>query len=201
MKAFLAIVLLSLFLGSCASGVYSHYPKGKKYKKPKARINRTGFSKQHYSVNQLIVRKHIELQIGSDTLGLLPENCVPQRVDVLLSKRVTKPLGDGKPKDATQTNKKAKKAFISSIIALGSMVAGITLAPFFLGLMVLFAAIAFYYSYRALKEIKRTGEFGRTKAEFALYTSIPILILSIFGLIAFLMSNGTGIQIGSFILR
>lgn len=202
MKVLLVSVILFLLVSSCSTGLYSHYPKSKKINEKQVQLqSQPVFKKKYYSYNQLSLKENkigFELDSQFDVIvGRVP---LPTLYN---SHQVGKliPPGDGKPKDATHTNKKAKRAFVSSIIALGSLVAGITVAPFFLIIMVVFAAIAFYYSAKALKEIKRTGEYGKPKAEFALYSSISILVLSIVGLVAYLMSNGTGIQIGNFVLR
>lgn len=197
MRNFLAIVIVFFLVSSCTSTRYGRYPKAKRLNHTKS--VRKPISKKVFA-SEVTKYKIQSLPVELDnTIGLVnPSNPLEHNVQSVAK---AKPKGDDKPRDVTPTNKNAKRAFISSIIALGSLTAGIFIAPFFLLLMIAFAAIAFVYSIIALKQIKRTGEYGRTKAEFALYSSIPILVLSIFGLLAYLMSNGTGIQIGSFILR
>jgi len=187
---------------SCTSGVYQHYPKAKKQHTQKLnKKRRIVFEKRHYSLTSLSIKKYpIAIPPSGIYRKELEDNTLEKNCcEATVAKKTTIPPSDGRPKDLTQTNKKAKISFASSIIALGSLAAGIALAPILLLVMIPFAVLAFIYSIIALKQIKRTGEYGKTKAEFALYSSIFILVLSIAGILAYLSSNGTGFQIGSFV--
>jgi hypothetical protein len=197
MLRFVIILFLMLLLASCSLSKYGHYPKGEKNNEKKTVLKRKNivFNKQPYSIEPLKFAK-------SAFVVVVPKPYLEADISFKNTpKELLLPPGDGKPKDATKTNKKAKLAFTSSIVALGSLAAGIIISPIFLLVMLLFAVVAFIYSIIALKQIKRTGEYGRAKAEFALYSSIPILVLSIVGLLAYLMSNGTGLQIGNFVIN
>lgn len=190
-------------MASCSSGVYSHYPKAKKQKATTAaKKDDLGLKKIRFNQVLLSIQKRNVFTFSTHEIARISvDNTIIEKdlIGIKISEKEGIPPGDGKPRDVTQTNKKAKRAFVSSILALGSLAAGLIVSPIFLLVMLPFAVLAFIYSIIALKQIKRTGEYGRTKAEFALYSSIPILVLSIVGLLAYLMSNGTGFQVGSFV--
>lgn len=195
-------LLVVFCASSCSVGSYSHYPKAKKQKVKTATKKRvSGFEKIDFNQVSISIQKRNVFTFSTHEIArvAIENNIAEKELMGLKTSEKESPPGDGKPRDVTQTNKKAKRAFISSIIALGSLAAGLTVSPIFLLVMLPFAVLAFIYSIIALKQIKRTGEYGRTKAEFALYSSIPIIVLSIVGLLAYLMSNGTGFQVGGFV--
>jgi hypothetical protein len=195
----LVILFLLLFAG-CASGVYSHYPKVKHQAKSEG--HQPTQTKKQFLVIETLELKRVEKQ----TIAIIP----PTKADFILvnqpyttSKQITKPTqraaieGDGRPRDATHYNKNAKVAFAAAIGALAFLGGGLLIHPAFLIAMFLCTLLAFVKGIKAIRKIMKTGEYGRYKAEFALYVAIPLLFLSIVGLFAYLSANGTGLQIGN----
>lgn len=192
------IWVVIVLLSSCSTGVYSHYPKAKRgaitrkiatsaFKKQTLTTHSLGYSSQLKQTESF--SPHLNRHIAHPIVSKPTQT----------AKRQNAPLGD-KPRDATPTNKKAKKAFWSAAIALGSLAAGISLSPWFLLIMIPFAVLALINALKARKQIKQTGEYGWNKTVFALFVSIPILVLTIVGVLAYLLSNGTGVQVGNFLI-
>lgn len=194
------VILIIVLFASCSGGLYSHYPKVKHQVKersiPENRVEKVELSQEilpakGISTSSIVISSPSEIERKSfETSLLLPKqgNAPTHKIAV---------EGDGRPKDATHTNKNAKTAFIASIGALAFLGAGILIHPAFLIGMFLCTLVAFVKGIQAIRKIMKTGEYGRYKAEFALYVAIPLLFLSIVGIIVYLSSNGTGLQIGN----
>ena len=194
------IILIIVLFASCSGGLYSHYPKVKHQDKekniPENRAEKVELSKEilpakGISTSSITISSSIEIERKSFEESLI----LPKQISAPTHKTAIE--GDGRPKDATHTNKNAKIAFVSSIGALAFLGAGILIHPAFLIAMFLCTILAFVKGIQAIRKIMKTGEYGRYKAEFALYVAIPLLFLSIVGIIVYLSSNGTGLQIGN----
>ena len=191
-------LLFLLVFTSCAGGLYSRYPKAKRsaqksvlpHKEEKRQLTVTD-SLRHKTIPQVLVA--IDEPVKAEIQLLQPTKVntvtIPQNTPVI--------MGDGRPRDATHTNKDAKRAFIAAIGALGFFAGGLLVHPAFLIAMFLCALLALVKGIKAVRRIMKTGEYGRYKAEFALYVAIPLLFLTLVGLFAYLAANGTGLQIGN----
>ncbi len=194
------VILILVFFTSCSGGLYTHYPKVRQQAKEK-NLPEKQFDKitlkhetlptKRISIPSATVQSPIKIEIEQSQLPLIPQkqiNAPTQKTAI---------TGDGRPRDATHYNKNAKVAFVAAIGALTFFVAGLLIHPAFLIAMFLCTLLAFVKGIKAIRKIMKTGEHGRYKAEFALYVAIPLLFLSIVGIIAYLSANGTGLQIGN----
>jgi hypothetical protein len=195
-------LLILLLTASCSGSVYSHYPKVKSKQAGQETAKPVLLKKFESLASKTTV---LGLQLGSDSLfGLntfvgvvIPVKNKTSKVKKA-DKKETVITGNGRPDDVTPVNKKAKVAFWFSIAALGSLIAGLSISLVFIALMVLCAVFAFIYAIKALKRIKNTGEYGRPKAEFALFVSIPLLLFTLILIWAVLsLKSGGGIQFGT----
>ena len=194
------VILIIVLLTSCSGGLYSHYPKVKHQAKekdiPENRAEKIVLAQETLpakgiSAPTITIFSPTKIDIKSFETPLSS----PKQINAPTQKTAVE--GDGRPKDATHTNKNAKTAFIASIGALAFLGAGILIHPAFLIAMFLCTLVAFVKGIQAIRKIMKTGEYGRYKAEFALYVAIPLLFLSSVGIIVYLSSNGTGLQIGN----
>lgn len=199
-KKYLYISVIALALSSCTGGLYSHYPKVKRQQVTKPIAEKVEIGKSTLKAEQLN-SKGIIRQIAS-----LPE---PEKAVITLP---LKPLENQQVKNFHQqkvgendsatlptaevVNKNAKIAFWSSIGILGSIAAAGAFGGFFLFFAPLFALIAFIFAIIALRQIKRTGEYGKPKAEFALILSVPILLIALSVLIFLVAQGGLIFTIG-----
>lgn len=179
-------------VSSCAGGLYSHYPKVKKQVIVKGTAKEV--AERPILMAEQLKSKEITQQIIS-----LP---VPQKAEIIL---FSKSLQDQQVKNFIEqkvgekdntlsdtidaVNKNAKIAFWGAIATLGSGAAAMAFGEFFILLIPFFALLAFIFAIIALRQIKRTGEYGKPKAELALILSVPILIICIVVLFA-LYLNG-----------
>lgn len=70
------------------------------------------------------------------------------------------------------------------------------LVSFFALLIPFFTLLAFIFSIIALRQIKRTGEYGQPKADFALILSVPIILITLSVLIFLVAQGGLTFTIG-----
>lgn len=185
-----AIILL---LTSCTGGLYSHYPKVKHTPTPKQAI----LHKHTIRTTEAIGAKQITFQANTIDNSIK----YPLEGPVLLSpkKNTTTTAAPPKrtPADVTPTNGDAKFALVAAIGALGTFVLGIAINPILLIVSFVCALAALYFGRKALRQIRKTGEYGRRKAEFAVMVAIPILIFTLAILLAWVFWGSTGIQIGN----
>lgn len=194
------VILIIVLLASCSGGIYCHYPKVKHQAKEKNisenRAEKIVLSQEilpakGISAPTITISSPTKIDIKSFEIPL----SLPKQINAPTHKTAIE--GDGRPRDATHYNKNAKIAFVAAIGALAFLGAGLLIHPVFLIGMFLCTLLAFIKGIKAIRKIMKTGEYGRYKAEFALYVAIPLLFLSIVGIIVYLSANGTGLQIGN----
>ncbi len=199
-KMYLYISVITLLLASCTGGLYSHYPKVKKQQTTKEA------TKKEVEEKPIVIAEQLKSKEITQQIISLP---VPQKADIIL---FSKSLQDQQVKNFIEqkvgekdntlsdtidaVNKNAKIAFWSAIATLGSGAAAMAFGEFFILLIPFFALLAFIFAIIALRQIKRTGEYGKPKADFALILSVPIILITLSVLIFLVAQGGLTFTIG-----
>lgn len=182
----LAVLLL---FSSCSGSLYSHYPYVKQAKKParentrqRSRITRVpGSFLQHKLPEPAGMGLPVDTARAAIPPAIRPVKAIPA---------VYHP-GTVAPADSTLAaepgvNKKAKLAFWGSFVTIGSIALAF-ISPWLLIVTVLLNILMVIYAFWAIREIRTSGEYGRPKAEFALFLMVPMLLLTI-GIAIFLLT-------------
>ncbi len=187
-------------VSSCTGGLYSHYPKVKKQvvakETAKEEAERPIVIAEQLKAKE-ITQQIISLPVPQKVEIDLPPKLIQNRPIKFFTKQNTVENDSIIPLPATDVvNKNAKIAFWSAIGILGSGAAALAFSGFFALLIPVFTLLAFIFSIIALRQIKRTGEYGQPKADFALILSVPILLIALSVLIFLVAQGGLTFTIG-----
>lgn len=199
-KMYLYISVITLLLASCTGGLYSHYPKVKKQQATKEVTKKEVEEKPILVVEQLKSKETTQQIVilaepKKAEITLLPKPLQNQQVKSFAKRKVGE--NDSTTLPTTDVvNKNSKIAFWSAIATLGSGAAAMAFGEFFILLIPFFALLAFIFAIIALRQIKRTDEYGKPKAEFALIISLPIILITLSVLIFLVAQGGLTFTIG-----
>lgn len=196
MKHLLLVVLLVVFCWGCSNKRYGNYAYSKKTISSK-------YIKVEKHKAKPIIDNSYSLHQVYDTIVALPVEMVYE--DVITYKKVSVTAPSEKETSFADTlientsngkevkvNTQAKIAFWSAVGVLTAVFASIAFSGFFVLLIPILSILCLVFGIIALKRIKKTGEYGKPKAEFALFIGIPFLLASlIFGLSLYIfLQNG-----------
>lgn len=186
-KQALGLVLISLFVLGCSGKRYGHY--GYTKKKTTTNVEKRKLKPKEHQ--KLLALKKVEIlpKTIPTEITLKPKvvNNKPTNSSALHNTSVVRNIYGDVEADLIKSdsiaeprvNTYSKIAFWSAIGTLGAGVAALAFGEFFFLLIPVLALVALIFGVIALRQIKRTGEYGRPKAEFALFVAIPFLLATI----------------------
>lgn len=196
MNKLITVLVITLFLFGCNTKRYGHYGYVKKSKALKEYANHqkevvsypslTHGNKQETKNIHSLEPHDSQInnsEIIKDSTPIIPDS----NHNIIIKDKVI-----NNDSDEFKVNTNSKIAFWSSVGAIATIGGAVFLTELFLIITPVLALLAFVFAIVALRQIKHSGEYGKPKAEFALFVAIPMLLAGILFGIAYynILNNG-----------